>query len=117
MIEYRKEGNVAVITINRPEARNAVNTAVARGIEDAVDQLEADDIDALLDYRRRAPHATRAHPSDDHLMPLYVALGATLGAERRPLRATRLHDGVDLGVMAMDAYRFEPAIELHTGMQ
>jgi enoyl-CoA hydratase len=43
MIEYRKEGNVAVITINRPEARNAVNTAVARGIEDAVDQLEADD--------------------------------------------------------------------------
>ena len=42
MIEYRKEGNVAVITINRPEARNAVNTAVARGIEDAVDQLEAD---------------------------------------------------------------------------
>jgi enoyl-CoA hydratase len=43
MIEYRKDGNVAVITINRPEARNAVNTAVARGLEDAVDQLEADD--------------------------------------------------------------------------
>ena len=43
MIDYRKEGHVAVITINRPEARNAVNTAVARGIEDALDQLEADD--------------------------------------------------------------------------
>jgi len=43
MIDYQKEGHVAVITINRPEARNAVNTAVARGIEDAVDQLEADD--------------------------------------------------------------------------
>jgi enoyl-CoA hydratase len=43
MIEYRKEGNVAVITINRPSARNAVNTDVARGLEDAVDQMEADD--------------------------------------------------------------------------
>jgi enoyl-CoA hydratase len=43
MIDYRKEGNVAVITINRPDARNAVNTAVARGLEDAVDKLEADD--------------------------------------------------------------------------
>jgi enoyl-CoA hydratase len=43
MIDYQKQGHVAVITINRPEARNAVNTAVARGLEDAVDKLEADD--------------------------------------------------------------------------
>src|SRR5574338_802145 len=43
MIEYRKEGNVAVITINRPDARNAVNTDVARGLEEAVDKMEADD--------------------------------------------------------------------------
>ncbi len=43
MIDYRKEGNVAVVTINRPEARNAVNTAVAKGLEDAVDKIEADD--------------------------------------------------------------------------
>lgn len=43
MIDYKKEGNVAVITIDRPEARNAVNTAVARGLEEAVDELEADD--------------------------------------------------------------------------
>jgi len=43
MIDYQKQGNVAVITINRPEARNAVNTAVATGIEEAVDRLEADD--------------------------------------------------------------------------
>jgi enoyl-CoA hydratase len=43
MIDYEKQGNVAVITINRPEARNAVNTAVATGIESAIDQMEADD--------------------------------------------------------------------------
>jgi len=43
MIDYRKEGAVAVITIDRPDARNAVNTAVARGLEEAVDRLESDD--------------------------------------------------------------------------
>ena len=42
-IEYTTEGHVAVITINRPEARNAVNGDVANGIEEAIDKLEADD--------------------------------------------------------------------------
>ena len=43
MIDYQKQGNVGVITINRPDARNAVNTAVAQGIEKAIDEIEADD--------------------------------------------------------------------------
>lgn len=43
MIDYEKIGNIAIITINRPEARNAVNTAVAAGIEEAIDKMEADD--------------------------------------------------------------------------
>ncbi len=42
-IEYTKQGNVGIITINRPGARNAVNSEVATGIEDAIDQIEADD--------------------------------------------------------------------------
>jgi enoyl-CoA hydratase len=42
-IDYTTEGHRAVITINRPEARNAVNDEVAKGIEVAIDQLEADD--------------------------------------------------------------------------
>jgi enoyl-CoA hydratase/carnithine racemase len=42
-IEYSTDGHVAVITINRPEARNAVNGDVATGIEEAIDKLEADD--------------------------------------------------------------------------
>ena len=33
---------VLVITINRPQARNALNRAVAEGIRDAVDELDAD---------------------------------------------------------------------------
>jgi enoyl-CoA hydratase len=42
-VEYATEGHRAIITINRPEARNAVNGEVAGGIESAIDQLEADD--------------------------------------------------------------------------
>ena len=39
-------------------------------------RLAARDIDALLDYRRQAPHAALMHPSDEHLLPVYAALGA-----------------------------------------
>ncbi|WP_255566689.1 crotonase/enoyl-CoA hydratase family protein [Iamia sp. SCSIO 61187] len=42
MVEYELDGHVAVITIKRPEARNAVNTAVAQGMEAAIDKLEED---------------------------------------------------------------------------
>jgi enoyl-CoA hydratase len=43
IIEYEQRGHVAVLTINRPEARNAVNGEVASGIEEAIDRIEADD--------------------------------------------------------------------------
>jgi enoyl-CoA hydratase len=43
MVDYEVTGNVALITINRPEARNAVNADVAAGIESAIDKMEADD--------------------------------------------------------------------------
>jgi enoyl-CoA hydratase len=43
MVGYELRGHVAVITIRRPEARNAVNGEVAKGMEAAIDQLEADD--------------------------------------------------------------------------
>ncbi|MDQ3384407.1 MAG: crotonase/enoyl-CoA hydratase family protein [Actinomycetota bacterium] len=43
MIDYEQRGRVAVLTINRPEARNAVNGEVASGIEEAIDRIEADD--------------------------------------------------------------------------
>ena len=42
-VEFTTEGHVAVITINRPEARNAVNREVALGIEAGIDRLESDD--------------------------------------------------------------------------
>src|SRR5260221_2851742 len=42
MMDYEVSDRVAVITIRRPEARNAVNGDVASGIEDAIDRIEAD---------------------------------------------------------------------------
>ena len=37
-----RRGAVQVITINRPQAKNALNAAVARGVAAAVDELDAD---------------------------------------------------------------------------
>ncbi|NQV96630.1 MAG: enoyl-CoA hydratase/isomerase family protein [Acidimicrobiaceae bacterium] len=42
IVEYEVKDKVALITLNRPEARNAVNGEVAQGLESAIDQLEAD---------------------------------------------------------------------------
>ncbi|HRH14957.1 MAG TPA: class III extradiol ring-cleavage dioxygenase [Azonexus sp.] len=67
-------------------------------------RLDAGDIPALLDYRRQAPGAVQSHPSDEHLLPFYVALGA--GGENA--RSERFHSGIDDYVIAMDAYSFLP---------
>jgi 4,5-DOPA dioxygenase extradiol len=60
--------------------------------------------DALFDYRKRAPHAVDMHPTDEHLLPWYVAAGAG-GRDDAPLR---LHDSVTMGCLGMDAYAFGP---------
>ncbi len=43
IVTYEATGRIAVITLNRPEARNAVNGDVAEGLEAAIDQLEGDE--------------------------------------------------------------------------
>jgi enoyl-CoA hydratase len=42
-VDFERRGRCGIITINRPEARNAVNAAVAAGIEEGVDRIEGDD--------------------------------------------------------------------------
>lgn len=57
----------------------------------------------LLDYRRLAPQAVRNHPTEEHLLPLFTALGAaTPGSTPQ-----RLHTAYTYGVIGMDAYRFD----------
>jgi 4,5-DOPA dioxygenase extradiol len=55
--------------------------------------------DDLANYRRLAPEAARAQPTEEHFMPLFVAYGA--GG-----KATRLHRSVTFGSLRMDAYSF-----------
>jgi 4,5-DOPA dioxygenase extradiol len=65
-------------------------------------RIDAHALDELADYRRLAPDGVRAHPSDEHFLPLFFALGAA----REGYRAERLYDGIEMGALAMDAYRF-----------
>ncbi|HWD28276.1 MAG TPA: class III extradiol ring-cleavage dioxygenase [Rhizomicrobium sp.] len=53
----------------------------------------------LANYRRLAPEAARAQPTEEHFMPLFVAYGAG-GA------STRLHKSTTFGSLRMDAYAF-----------
>jgi len=67
-----------------------------------LEHSRARDWDALFDYRQRAPHAQDMHPTDEHLLPWYVAAGAG-GREATP---HRLHDSVTAGSIGMDVYAF-----------
>ncbi|MCW5731552.1 MAG: dioxygenase [Alphaproteobacteria bacterium] len=69
------------------------------------DALHAGDEARLLDYRRASPDAVKAHPRDEHLIPLFVALGAA-GPDAR---VERLHASFDFGSLSLAAYAFEPA--------
>lgn len=67
-------------------------------------QLVAGDGAALARWKEEAPEAGRAHPTDEHFLPLPFAFGAA-----GPLpRVERIDAGVDAGVLAMDAYLFWP---------
>ena len=70
--------------------------AFAHWVRDAVQRR---DIAALADYRAQAPHAQRAHPTEEHFLPLLVALGASAAGEA----ATWIDGGVTDEVLRMDA--------------
>ena len=42
-VEIQKEGNLAIITLNRPEARNAINGEMATTMEACLDEFENDE--------------------------------------------------------------------------
>ena len=79
-------------------------TEFSRWVEAAI---ERGDKAALFDYRNKAPHAQRAHPSEDHFMPLFFALGAAGWGESNeaaPVKADYLSREVMYGILAMDSF-------------
>jgi len=107
----RDEGVLVIgsgsITHNLHDWRSYNEAKQAPYVQPFIDWVEqrmgAEDVAALLDYRRQAPFAERAHPTDEHLLPLYVAMGAG----GTPMRAQRIDAGIDMGFLAMDIYRFD----------
>jgi 4,5-DOPA dioxygenase extradiol len=65
-----------------------------------LEKIEAGEVEDLLDYRSLAPHAADNHPTEDHILPLFVALGAAGPAGRR------IHASIDREILAMDNFAF-----------
>lgn len=85
----------------------AANAAVEGWVSQFTDWVDATllagDIEALLDIKARAPHSRDNHPTDEHILPLFAAMGAA----GRDMKTTKLHSSVDHAVLAMDAWRFD----------
>lgn len=85
-------------------------SALGGGIPDYVqrftdwleERLEAQDLDSLLRYRELSADGRRAHPGEDHLLPLFLAWGAA-GPNAQPQAFFR---GINNHVIAMDGYAF-----------
>lgn len=84
-------------------AGHAINATYAERFSDWIaQQLSERQIDALLHYRQLHPDAVQAQPRDEHLLPLFTALGAA-GPEAH---ARALHRGIRDHLIAMDSYAF-----------
>ncbi|MBY0421323.1 MAG: dioxygenase, partial [Parvularculaceae bacterium] len=62
--------------------------------------VESKDRSTLRRYKTDAPFAQRNHPTQEHFLPIFVALGAA----REDESASRIHQSFDRGVLAMDAF-------------
>ncbi len=84
-------------TIDAPEAPDVIE--FSDWMDRALVERRRDDV---LNYRSLAPYAAAEHPTEEHLLPLYVALGAAGSAAT----ATRIHRSASYGILRMDAYQF-----------
>lgn len=91
------------MTHNLRERGNAGPQPYAHEFQSWVkEKIEAHDVDSLVNYRQLNAHGVRAHPTDEHFLPMFIALGAA----GRDYRSERLYDGIEMGSLAMDAYLF-----------
>lgn len=66
-------------------------------------KIEAGDLASLSSYRTLAPNAALNHPTDEHLLPLFAALGAATRIDT----AQHLNSIMTYGMLAMDAWLFD----------
>lgn len=66
--------------------------------------LHSGDLDAMLDYRARAPEAERAHPTDEHFLPIYFALGAAGWGQTPEVVPQYISHEVVYSSLSMDAF-------------
>jgi 4,5-DOPA dioxygenase extradiol len=71
--------------------------------------VTSSDMERLVDYRQLAPHAQRAHPTEEHFLPLLVALGARTDKENTLV----MDGGITNGVLSMESYVWGLADEGH----
>jgi 4,5-DOPA dioxygenase extradiol len=64
------------------------------------DRIAAGDEEALLAYRQHRPDGRLAHPRDEHLLPLFVALGTGGGVAGRPLHRSFAHGSLSMAAFA-----------------
>ncbi|XQF94006.1 hypothetical protein ACOBV9_21800 (plasmid) [Pseudoalteromonas espejiana] len=62
--------------------------------------LLAQDISALLNYLTQAPHVLFNHPTQEHFLPLFAAMGAG------GTQVEKLFSDTEMGILALDAYKF-----------
>jgi 4,5-DOPA dioxygenase extradiol len=64
------------------------------------ESLASLDVDALCDFRNRAPSAQVAHPTDEHFLPLLFAVGAATAAGATNVRVGFPITGFELGSLS-----------------
>lgn len=106
-----RKGNILIIgtgnlTHNLREAfrghHEATPTWVSVFAQWVEERAAQGDVKSLLNWEELAPHARENHPTPEHFLPFFVALGAG-GAS---LQAKHLHEDITMGVLVMDAYAF-----------
>jgi 4,5-DOPA dioxygenase extradiol len=65
-------------------------------------ELTEKHLQRMIDYRQHSSEGVRSHPTEDHLLPLFVAMGAA-GADAT---ANAFFRGISSYVIAMDGYTF-----------
>lgn len=77
------------------QSKEAKPEAYIEEFTDWVDEkIQSKDFDKLLEYRNLAPHSKRAHPTEEHLLPLFVALGASRETEEAAIVKNQVYYGI-----------------------